>query len=244
MPVCGFSEEWNLYLTFNGILTLNDTLSDVSGSGAGINAQFIYSNEDWWPGAQVRIIPDYKYIVTGDLDGEGDGTIELNVGGEFTRTVMWDITGEINFDEDFFSLKRGVDTGLKNDWNVFFNVTTCDHCAMKARCCPGNDPRKIARSIHEDARDLARALETTGQFAASCNERKKVEMLFGHMKKILKVDRLRLRGLSGARDEFFAHGDSAKPEAHGAMAGDRSACGPCRRHTVTEKHQMINLEYE
>jgi transposase len=79
----------------------------------------------------------------------------------------------------------------------------CDGCAMKARCCPGNDPRKIARSIHEDARDLARALEPTEEFAQSCNERKKVEMLFGHMKKILKVDRLRLRGLSGARDEFL-----------------------------------------
>jgi hypothetical protein len=28
-------------------------------------------------------------------------------------------------------------------------------------------------------------------------------MLFAHMKRILKVDRLRLRGLSGARDEFL-----------------------------------------
>ena len=79
----------------------------------------------------------------------------------------------------------------------------CDGCAMKMQCCPGHDPRKIARSIHEDARDLVRALETTEEFAASANERKKVEMLFGHMKKILKVDRLRLRGLSGARDEFL-----------------------------------------
>ena len=79
----------------------------------------------------------------------------------------------------------------------------CDRCPMKAQCCPGNDPRKIARSIHEDARDLARSLATTKAFAESSNERKKVEMLFGHMKKILKVDRLRLRGLSGARDEFL-----------------------------------------
>jgi hypothetical protein len=79
----------------------------------------------------------------------------------------------------------------------------CDRCAMKVRCCPGKEPRKIARSIHEDARDLARSLATTEAFAQSSNERKKVEMLFGHMKKILKVDRLRLRGLSGARDEFL-----------------------------------------
>ena len=27
-------------------------------------------------------------------------------------------------------------------------------------------------------------------------------MLFAHLKRILKLDRLRLRGLSGARDEF------------------------------------------
>ncbi|WP_200818469.1 transposase, partial [Halopseudomonas aestusnigri] len=33
-------------------------------------------------------------------------------------------------------------------------------------------------------------------------ERKKVEMLFAHLKRIMKLDRLRLRGLSGATDEF------------------------------------------
>ncbi|MEA3275259.1 MAG: transposase [Pseudomonadota bacterium] len=34
-------------------------------------------------------------------------------------------------------------------------------------------------------------------------ERKKVESLFAHLKRILKLDRLRLRGLSGANDEFI-----------------------------------------
>jgi hypothetical protein len=33
--------------------------------------------------------------------------------------------------------------------------------------------------------------------------RKKVEVLFAHLKRILKLERLRLRGLSGARDEFL-----------------------------------------
>ena len=32
---------------------------------------------------------------------------------------------------------------------------------------------------------------------------KKVEMRFAHMKRIFKLDRLRLRGLSGARDEVL-----------------------------------------
>ena len=36
----------------------------------------------------------------------------------------------------------------------------------------------------------------------SRHERKKVEMLFAHLKRILKLDRLRLRGMSGATDEF------------------------------------------
>jgi len=62
--------------------------------------------------------------------------------------------------------------------------------------------RKIARSIYEDARDVARDIAKTTQYKQSRCERKKVEMLFAHLKRILKLDRLRLRGLSGASDEF------------------------------------------
>ncbi len=79
----------------------------------------------------------------------------------------------------------------------------CESWAMQARCCPMAPARKIHRSVHEDARDLARALAPTEAYAQSRRDRKKVEMLFAHMKRILKVDRLRLRGLSGARDEFL-----------------------------------------
>jgi Transposase DDE domain len=39
-------------------------------------------------------------------------------------------------------------------------------------------------------------------YVTSRRERKKVEMLFAHLKRILKLDRLRLRGPCGARDEF------------------------------------------
>ncbi len=79
----------------------------------------------------------------------------------------------------------------------------CDQCAMKPVCCPKGPGRKIARSIHEDARDLARSLVDTKAYQKSRNERKKVEMLFGHLKRILKMDKLRLRGFSGANDEFL-----------------------------------------
>jgi len=58
------------------------------------------------------------------------------------------------------------------------------------------------RSIHEGARDLARDLSQTDAYVTSRRERKKVEMLFAHLKRILKLDRLRLRGPNGAKDEF------------------------------------------
>jgi hypothetical protein len=50
---------------------------------------------------------------------------------------------------------------------------------------------------------VARELAVTPQFEQSRRDRKKVEMLFAHLKRILKLDRLRLRGLSGAQDEFL-----------------------------------------
>jgi hypothetical protein len=62
---------------------------------------------------------------------------------------------------------------------------------------------QILRSIHEGARDLARDLAQTEFYLTSRRERKKVEMLFAHLKRILKLDRLRLPGPNGAKDEFL-----------------------------------------
>ena len=74
---------------------------------------------------------------------------------------------------------------------------------MKQQCCPNTPARKIRRSVHEDSRNVARELAGTPQYQQSRRDRKKVEMLFAHLKRILKLDRLRLRGLSGAHDEFL-----------------------------------------
>src|SRR5215211_4737 len=79
----------------------------------------------------------------------------------------------------------------------------CDACGLKQRCTPNMLARKILRSIHEGARDLARDLVLTEAYLTSRRERKKVEMLFAHLKRILKLDRLRLRGPNGAKDEFL-----------------------------------------
>lgn len=79
----------------------------------------------------------------------------------------------------------------------------CDACALKPNCCPNGPARKVTRSIHEDARDVARDIARTDAYVTSRRERKKVEMLFAHLKRILRLDRLRLRGPCGARDEFL-----------------------------------------
>lgn len=79
----------------------------------------------------------------------------------------------------------------------------CANCPLKARCCPNTPMRKIARSVHEAARDVARAMAKTDAYKQSRKDRKKVEILFAHLKRIMKLDRLRLRGLTGAHDEFL-----------------------------------------
>jgi hypothetical protein len=61
----------------------------------------------------------------------------------------------------------------------------------------------VTRSIHEGARDFARDIAKTDAYVVSRRERNKVEMLFAHLKRILKLDRPRLRGPYGARDEFL-----------------------------------------
>jgi transposase len=79
----------------------------------------------------------------------------------------------------------------------------CAACPMKEQCCPKTPAKRIIRSIHESARDVAREVRKTPAYRKTRRQRKQVEMLFAHMKRILKVDRLRLRGLSGAQDEFL-----------------------------------------
>jgi len=79
----------------------------------------------------------------------------------------------------------------------------CDICPLKGQCCPRDLSRKLLRNIYEESRDVARAIARTEAFEQSCRERKRIEMLFAHLKRILRLARLRLRGPSGARFEFI-----------------------------------------
>ena len=81
-------------------------------------------------------------------------------------------------------------------------VPVCRACSLKPKCCPNMPARRIVRDVNEDSRDVARALAKTEAFEQSCRDRKRVEMLFAHLKRILRLGRLRLRGPRGVQDEF------------------------------------------
>ncbi len=154
------------------------------GSGANLN----------WLVKDKKIAPHVPVI---DKSNRDDGT--------FSR-------------EDFtFDKKRNVyicpagkiltTTGrLVNDGETtllyFASVLDCRSCLLRARCCPKMPARRIPRSIYEEARDVARALAKTKAFEQSRRHRKRVEMLFAHLKRILRLGRLRLRGPRGAQFEF------------------------------------------
>lgn len=94
---------------------------------------------------------------------------------------------------------------IVNDNQLMYRASKydCEVCSLKPRCCPKEPARKVPRSIHEGARDMARDIALTDAYRTSRRQRKKVEMLFAHLKRILGLGRLRLRGPCGAHDEFL-----------------------------------------
>jgi len=79
----------------------------------------------------------------------------------------------------------------------------CDVCPLKIQCCPKDTSRQLLRNVYEEARDVARAIARSEAFEQSCRDRKRIEMLFAHLKRILRLGRLRLRGPRGAQFEFM-----------------------------------------
>src|SRR5262249_33759940 len=75
-------------------------------------------------------------------------------------------------------------------------------CSLKQQCCPNMPSRRIVRDVNEAARDVARRKMKTKAFLRSRDQRKRVEMRFARLKTHHGFERVRLRGLSGARDEF------------------------------------------
>lgn len=73
---------------------------------------------------------------------------------------------------------------------------------LNPRCTSNQETRKISRSRHESARQLARDIAKTAAYFSSSYARKTVEMLFAYLKRILRLDRLRFREPNSAKDEF------------------------------------------
>jgi transposase len=154
-----------------------------------------------WLVKQKRITP---YIPVFDKSTRTDGTFSRS---DFTFDPVADRyicpAGKelVQFRRTYATPRTGV--GADGTRRYRASKKDCDVCELKARCCPNAVARKIPRDVEEDSRDAARGLAGTLEFEAACQRRKKVEMLFAHLKRILRLGRLRLCGPYGAKDEFL-----------------------------------------
>ena len=78
----------------------------------------------------------------------------------------------------------------------------CETCPLKPQCCPKDHGRRLMRSVHEAARDVARDIRKTDAYMTSFIERRKVEMLFAHLKRYIGLWMMRLREPKGATEQF------------------------------------------
>ena len=144
------------------------------------------------------------HVPVWDKSEQSDGTFSRS---EFAWDAQDNVYGcpggkELRSDRRAFKVPR---SGVTKADTIIYRASEhdCRGCSLKEQCCPNTTMRKIARSLHEHAREVARKIATTPQYLRSRCERKKVEMLFAHLKRILRLDRLRLRGPQGAHDEFL-----------------------------------------
>jgi hypothetical protein len=128
---------------------------------------------------------------------------EAAADGKFTRA-------EFTYDSerDLYICPGGKE--LKTSGTVYDGTTLkyiarrsdCGQCPLKPQCTTGRE-RRVQRDVNQEARDYAQALMGTEAYRQSAINRKQIERLFGEAKHHLSMTRLRLRGLTGARDEFL-----------------------------------------
>ncbi len=128
---------------------------------------------------------------------------EAAADGKFTRA-------EFTYDRarDLYVCPGGKE--LKTSGTVYDATTLkyiakrsdCGQCPLKPQCTTGRE-RRVQRDVNQQAREYAQALMDTDAYRQSATDRKKIERLFGEIKHTHALVRLRLRGLTGARDEFL-----------------------------------------
>jgi transposase len=164
----------------------------------GLKPDRLMADTAYGTGKFLRVVVDADiapYIPVWDKSTRNDGT--------FSRT-------DFTFDKEknIYTCPAGkklTTTGhvsTDHKFRYLASIRDCKICPLKANCCPNMPQRRIMHDVNEDARDVARALMGTPEYEKSRDERKKVEMKFAHLKCHHGLERLRLRGRSGARDEF------------------------------------------
>ncbi len=123
LPAFGLNEKWSFYLPVNVVNTWDKNFDNYNGLGFSVAPLLVFT-PDWWEGAYLQLWPNYLRFISGELSGEGAGNIDLSVGGGITSTVFWALTYQKNLNKDLRSLRRGHDSGLTNDQNIFLNITT------------------------------------------------------------------------------------------------------------------------
>lgn len=161
-----------------------DRLAADSAYGTGKFLGWLVDEQDITPHITVRDHSERKdgTFSREDFTYDVENNVYICPAGKILRT-----TGTLHSDDTYRYISRKAD---------------CDVCPLKQQCCREQPQRRIPRDAHEHARDYARSLADTPEFEQSSNERKKVEMRFAHLKTHHRFERMRLRGLSGAHDEF------------------------------------------
>jgi Transposase DDE domain len=146
---------------------------DVTAYGSGANLNWLVN--------EAKIAPHIPVV---DKSKREDGTFSRE---DFT----------FDKEQNVYTCPAGkvlTTTGkLVNDGDTLLYLARtrdCRSCAFKAQCCPKTPFRRIQRSIYEEGRDVARALAKTEAFERSRRDRKRVEMLFAHLKRIFRLGRL------------------------------------------------------
>ncbi len=184
------------------------TMIDRVNDTFGLTPERLIADTAYGTGAMLDWLDQRRgiapHIPVVDKSGRKDGTFER---ADFTYEAKADVYTcpggkELKRSRRAFTKPREKKPDEDGMLRYRASKADCDTCALKTRCCPKEPARKILRSIFEPSRDRARAIAQSPDYAISCRLRKKVEMLFAHLKRILGLSRLRLRGPNGARDEF------------------------------------------
>ena len=123
--------------------------------------------------------------------------------GKFTRAdFTYDKDRDLYICPDGKELKTSSTVHDGTTIKYIAKKSDCTSCPLKPRCTTSS-ARRLQRDVNQEARDYTQALMASEPYQASREERKKIETLFAEVKHLLSRTRLRLRGLSGARDEFL-----------------------------------------